>query len=233
MSLTLSVIGLGPLGAVHAACMADVGHTVIAVDASMPERAQALSRGETPFYEPGLQELLERTLATGRLTFTSDYADAAAADVHFLCVGTPQRHGEYAADLTWVDAAVEALAPLLSRPALVVGKSTVPVGTAARLLRRLQQVAPAGQDVHLMWNPEFLREGFAVQDTLTPDRFVYGVTGPGADADIALLDQVYAAPLATGMPRLVTDLPTAELVKVAANSFLATKISFINAMSEV
>ena len=233
MSLTLSVIGLGPLGAVHAACMADVGHTVIAVDASMPERAQMLSRGETPFFEPGLQELLERALATGRLTFTSDYADAAAADVHFLCVGTPQRQGEYAADMTWVDAAVEALAPLLSRQTLVVGKSTVPVGTAARLRRRLQQVAPAGQDVHLMWNPEFLREGFAVQDTLAPDRFVYGVTGPGADDDVALLDQVYAGPLATGMPRLVTDLPTAELVKVAANSFLATKISFINAMAEV
>src|SRR5674476_256800 len=233
MSLTLSVIGLGPLGAVHAACMADVGHTVIALDASMPERAQALARGETPFYEPGLQKLLERALATGRLTFTSDYADAAAADVHFLCVGTPQRHGEYAADLTWVDAAVEALAPLLSRQTLVVGKSTVPVGTAARLLRRLQQVAPAGQDVHLMWNPEFLREGFAVQDTLTPDRFVYGVTGPGADGDVARLDEVYATPLASGIPRLVTDLPTAELVKVAANSFLATKISFINAMAEV
>ena len=233
MSLTLSVIGLGPLGAVHAACMADIGHTVIAVDASMPERAQMLSRGETPFFEPGLQELLERALATGRLTFTSDYADAAAADVHFLCVGTPQLQGEYAADMTWVDAAVEALAPLLSRQTLVVGKSTVPVGTAARLLRRFQDVAPAGQDVHLMWNPEFLREGFAVQDTLAPDRFVYGVTGPGADDDAALLDQVYAGALATGMPRLVTDLPTAELVKVAANSFLATKISFINAMAEV
>jgi UDPglucose 6-dehydrogenase len=233
MSLTLSVIGLGPLGAVHAACMADLGHTVIAVDASMPERAEALSRGETPFYEPGLQELLERTLATGRLTFTSDYADAAGADVHFLCVGTPQRKGEYAADLTWVDGAIEALAPLLSRPTLVVGKSTVPVGTAARLRLRLQQLAPAGQDVHLLWNPEFLREGFAVKDTVAPDRFVYGATGAGADDDVALLDRVYAAALATGTPRLVTDLPTSELVKAAANSFLATKISFINAMSEV
>jgi len=213
--------------------MADVGHTVIAVDASMPERAEALSRGETPFYEPGLQELLVRALSTGRLTFTSDYADAAAANVHFLCVGTPQRKGEYAADLTWVDAAVEALAPLLTRPTLVVGKSTVPVGTAARLLSRLQQAAPAAEGVHLMWNPEFLREGFAVKDTLAPDRFVYGVTGAGADDDVALLDEVYAAPLATGTPRLVTDLPTAELVKAAANSFLATKISFINAMAEV
>ena len=233
MSLTLSVIGLGPLGAVHAACMADVGHTVIAVDASMPERALALSRGKTPFYEPELQDLLERTLATGRLTFTSDYADAAEADVHFLCVGTPQRRGEYAADLTWVDGAVEALAPLLSRPTLVVGKSTVPVGSAARLLSRLQQVAPAGEGVHLLWNPEFLREGFAVQDTIAPDRFVYGVAGAGSADDVSLLDQVYASSLATGIPRLVTDLPTAELVKAAANSFLATKISFINAMSEV
>ena len=234
MSLTLSVIGLGPLGAVHAACMADVGHTVIAVDASMPERAQMLSRGETPFYEPGLGDLLVRALASGRLTFTTDYAAAAAAaDIHFLCVGTPQRQGEYAADLTWVDAAVEALAPLLTRPTLVVGKSTVPVGTAARLRRRLQQVAPAGEGVHLLWNPEFLREGFAVQDTLAPDRFVYGVTGAGADDDVALLDQAYAASLAMGTPRIVTDLPTAELVKAAANSFLATKISFINAMSEV
>ena len=233
MSLTLSVIGLGPLGAVHAACMADVGHTVIAVDASMPERALSLSRGETPFYEPELQDLLGRTLATGRLTFTSDYPDAAEADVHFLCVGTPQRRGEYAADLTWVDGAVEALAPLLSRPTLVVGKSTVPVGTAARLLSRLQQVAPAGEGVHLLWNPEFLREGFAVQDTIAPDRFVYGVTGAGSADDVSLLDQVYASSLATGIPRLVTDLPTAELVKAAANSFLATKISFINAMSEV
>src|SRR5450759_3084093 len=160
MSLTLSVIGLGPLGAVHAACMADVGHTVIAVDASMPERALALSRGETPFYEPELQDLLGRTLATGRLTFTSDYADAAEADVHFVCVGTPQRRGEYAADLTWV-------------------------------------------------------------------------AGAGSADDVSRLDEGYASSLATGIPRLVTDLPTAELVKAAANSFLATKISFINAMSEV
>jgi len=232
MSLRLSVIGTGYLGAVHAAVMADLGHQVVAVDVDAT-KIELLASGRAPFYEPGLQELLERTLATGRLTFTSDHADAAAADVHFMCVGTPQRQGEYAADLTWVDAAVEALAPLLSRPALVVGKSTVPVGTAARLRRRLQQVAPAGQDVHLMWNPEFLREGFAVQDTLAPDRFVYGVTGPGADADVALLDQVYGAALGKGIPRLVTDLPTAELVKAAANSFLATKISFINAMSEV
>ena len=195
MSLVLSVIGLGPLGAVHAACMADLGHTVIAVDASMPERAQSLSRGETPFDEPGLEELLERTLATGSISFTSDYADAADADVHFLGVGTPQRKGEYAADLTWLDGAVEALAPLLARATLIVGKSTVPVGTAARLRRRLQQVTPAGDDVHLLWNPEFLREGFAVRDTVAPDRFVYGVAGPGAADDVALLDRLCRTPL--------------------------------------
>jgi UDPglucose 6-dehydrogenase len=241
MALTISVIGLGPLGAVHAACMADLGHTVVAVDTSLPERAHELAAGRTPFYEPGLDELLARVLPTGRLTFATDLAAAAEADVHFICVGTPQRKGEYAADLTYVDATVEGLGPVLTRPALVVGKSTVPVGTAARLRQRLQQLAPAGEGAHLVWNPEFLREGFAVQDTVAPDRIVYGVADPlsvgdpGAPAarDVALLDEVYAAPLAAGIPRLVTDFATAELVKAAANSFLATKISFINAMSEV
>ena len=233
MSLRLSVIGLGPLGAVHAACMADLGHEVVAVDTSLPDRAYQLARGQTPFYEPGLEELLARVLPTGRLRFATTYADAAGADVHFLCVGTPQRRGEYAADLTYVDATVEGLAPVLSASTLVVGKSTVPVGTAARLAARLRAAAPAGAGVHLVWNPEFLREGYAIQDTVGPDRLVYGAEGPGAEADVALLDQVYAAPLAAGVPRLVMDYPTAELVKAAANSFLATKISFINAMSEV
>ncbi len=233
MPLAISVIGLGPLGAVHAACMADLGHQVVAIDTSMPERANELAAGRTPFYEPGLDDLLTRVLPTGRLTFATDYQAAADADVHFICVGTPQRKGEYAADLTFVDATVEGLATVLRRPALVAGKSTVPVGTAARLESRLQQLSPAGTDVHLVWNPEFLREGFAVQDTVAPDRIVYGVHGPGADDDVALMDQVYATPLANAVPRMVMDYATAELVKAAANSFLATKISFINAMSEV
>ena len=232
MSLTISVIGTGYLGVVHAACMADLGHTVIAIDTD-DAKVESLSRGVPPMYEPGLGELLTSVLPTGRLRFTTDYVEAAGADVHFICVGTPQRKGENAADTSYVFDAGQSLAPHLRDKALVVGKSTVPVGTAARLLDRLQAGAPEGVTVRLAWNPEFLREGFAIQDTVAPNRFVYGVEGPSADADVALLDEVYAGPLATGTPRLVTDFPTAELVKVAANAFLATKISFINAMAEV
>jgi UDPglucose 6-dehydrogenase len=229
VALRISVIGTGYLGAVHAACLVELGHTVVGIDVD-EEKIASLSSAKAPFYEPGLDALLGRALATGRLRFTSSFADAADSDVHFVCVGTPQRAGEFAADLTYVEAAVDLLAPYLRRPTLVVGKSTVPVGTAARMARRLQSVAPAGSDVDLAWNPEFLREGHAIDDTMRPDRLVYGVTSPAATE---LLDQVYAGPLDAGTPRLVTDLATAELVKAAANSFLATKISFINAMSEV
>ena len=232
VSLTISVIGTGYLGVVHAACMAQLGHTVIAVD-SDAAKVESLSRGVAPLFEPGLDELLARVLPTGRLRFTTDYAQAGDADVHFICVGTPQRKGENAADTSYVFAAAESLAPYLATKALVVGKSTVPVGTAAKLRDHLQAGAPEGVQARLAWNPEFLREGFAIQDTVAPNRFVYGVDGPTADADVALLDEVYAGPLASGMPRLVCDFPTAELVKVAANAFLATKISFINAMAEV
>ncbi|MHB8185484.1 MAG: UDP-glucose dehydrogenase family protein [Dermatophilaceae bacterium] len=232
MSLTISVIGTGYLGVVHAACVADLGHTVIAVDTDAA-KVESLSRGVAPMFEPGLDELLAKVLPTGRLRFTTDYAQVGHAGVHFICVGTPQRKGENAADTSSVFAAAQSLAPHLSEEALVVGKSTVPVGTAAQLRDRLQQGAPKGVRARLAWNPEFLREGFAIQDTVAPNRLVYGVDGPSADADVALLDEVYAGPLASGTPRLVTDFPTAELVKVAANAFLATKISFINAMAEV
>jgi UDPglucose 6-dehydrogenase len=230
--LTISVIGTGYLGVVHAACMADLGHTVIAID-NDAAKVESLSRGVPAIYEPGLEGLLVSALATGRLRFTTDYAEAAEADVHFICVGTPQRKGEPAADTSYVFSAGQSLAPYLRDKALVVGKSTVPVGTAARLLDRLQAGAPEGVEVRLAWNPEFLREGFAIEDTVAPDRFVYGVNGSQTESVVALLDEVYAVPLATGTPRLVTDFPTAELVKVAANAFLATKISFINAMAEV
>ncbi len=212
--------------------MAELGHTVIAVD-SDPAKVESLSRGVAPMFEPGLDELLGEVLPTGRLRFTTDYAQVRGADVHFICVGTPQRKGENAADTSYVFGAARSLAPQLSATSLVVGKSTIPVGTAAQLRDLLQQGAPAGVQVRLAWNPEFLREGFAIRDTVAPNRFVYGVDGPSADSDVALLDQVYAGPLASGTPRLVTDFPTAELVKVAANAFLATKISFINAMAEV
>jgi UDPglucose 6-dehydrogenase len=228
--MKLSVIGCGYLGAVHAACMASLGHEVIGIDLDT-RKIEALRVGEAPFFEPGLPELLREVSATGRLRFSSDIADAAGSSVHFVCVGTPQRKGENAADLTYVNSAVAALLPYLSAGDLVVGKSTVPVGTARRLA---DQVTASGCGATLAWNPEFLREGFAVKDTLTPDRLVYGVqSGEETDAAAVLLDQVYATALGTGTPRLVVDYATAELVKVAANSFLATKISFINAMAEL
>ncbi|WP_084075138.1 UDP-glucose/GDP-mannose dehydrogenase family protein [Demequina sp. NBRC 110052] len=233
MPLTISVFGTGYLGATHAAGMAELGHRVIGVDVDEAKIAR-LSRGEVPFYEPGLPELLRKHVESGRLTFTTDATLAAAeADVHFIGVGTPQRKGEYAADMTYVDAVIETLAPLLTRPAVILGKSTVPVGTAARLAQRVRELAPVGDAAELGWNPEFLREGFAVEDTLRPDRLVLGVDKdrPGRIEEVAR--EVYAEILERDTPFLVTDLATAELVKVSANAFLATKISFINAIAEV
>ncbi|MFP7759716.1 UDP-glucose dehydrogenase family protein [Marisediminicola sp. LYQ85] len=226
--LTISVIGCGYLGAVHAAAMAELGHRVIGIDVDKA-KIDLLAAGRPPFYEPGLPELLTSATASGRLTFSTDIAAAAEATVHFVAVGTPQRAGSNAADLTYVDAAVESLLPHLSEGDLVVGKSTVPVGTAERLAA---VVSGAGVGATLAWNPEFLREGFAVKDTISPDRLVYGV-GEGDEHAESVLDAVYAAALAAGTPKVVTGYATAELVKVSANAFLATKISFINAMAEV
>ena len=226
----ITVLGTGYLGTAHAACLADLGFEVLGVDVS-PARIKALTRGELPFYEPGLESLLQAGLASGRLSFSTSYTAAAAfGDVHFVCVGTPQREGTYAADLSQLTACIDALGPLLDRPCLVAGKSTVPVGTAAMLAGRLAALAPAAGTCELAWNPEFLREGHAVQDTLRPDRIVVGVQSGRGEA---ILREVYAGPIAAGTPFLATDLATAELVKVAANAFLATKISFINAMAEV
>ncbi|SFN81077.1 MULTISPECIES: UDP-glucose dehydrogenase family protein [Actinomadura] len=235
MSHRLTVIGTGYLGATHAACMADLGFEVLGLDVDA-ERIARLSAGDLPFYEPGLEPVLRRGLETGRLRFTTSYAEAAEfGDVHFLCVGTPQKAGEYAADLRYVDDAVASLAPLLQRPCLIVGKSTVPVGTAARLGEFLARTAPAGGDAVLAWNPEFLREGFAVQDTLHPDRIVAGLPADQGAAERAekVLREIYRTMIAEGTPFITADFPTAELVKVSANAFLATKISFINAMAEV
>jgi UDPglucose 6-dehydrogenase len=231
--MRISVIGCGYLGAVHAASMASLGHDVVGIDVD-PGKVARLAAGTAPFYEPGLPELLAKVADTGRLTFSTDMADAAGAQVHFLCVGTPQQHGEFRADLSYVDSAFTALLPHLAPGDVVAGKSTVPVGTAEELAARL-----AGTGATLVWNPEFLREGFAVKDTLHPDRLVYGlpteagVPTPEGEAARLLLDDVYATPLSEGTPLVVTDYATAQLVKVAANSFLATKISFINAMAEL
>ncbi|WP_163543763.1 UDP-glucose dehydrogenase family protein [Occultella kanbiaonis] len=229
----ISVIGCGYLGAVHATCMAELGHDVVGIDVDAG-KVDLLNSGKAPFHEPGFDELLARQVSGGRLRFSTDYADVRDAQVHFIAVGTPQSEEGYAADMTYVDAAVAGLIPHLVEhpdgPTLVVGKSTVPVGTAARLAAQV-----GGSPAHLVWNPEFLREGFAVQDTLTPDRIIYGLPGDpdAAEASGAVLDAVYTSMLAAGIPRLTADYATAELVKVAANSFLATKISFINAMAEL
>jgi UDPglucose 6-dehydrogenase len=226
----LSVIGTGYLGLTHAACMASLGHNVIAFDID-ENKIATLKTGKVPFHEPGLDPILEQEIASGRLTFTTSWEEVAAqADVHFLCVGTPQSAYSEAADLSQVRGAVQSLAPLLTRPSLVVGKSTVPVGTAQWIADTLVAESPAGADTHLVWNPEFLREGFAVEDTLHPDRIVLGVSH---EADVETLKEVYAAPLSEGTPLVVSDYPTAELVKVAANAFLATKISFINAFADL
>ncbi len=231
--MRLTVLGTGYLGATHAACMAELGHDVLGVDVDAGKIAK-LQAGEVPFYEPGLQELLQRNIAAGRLHFTDSYADAVAwADVHFVSVGTPQKKGELAADISAVEAVIEALAPLLTEPAVIFGKSTVPVGTATGLGARARELAPAGDAVDVAWNPEFLREGFAVQDTLHPDRMVLGVDRDRPGRAEAVARAIYADLLAQGIPLLMMDLATAELVKTAANTFLATKISFINAMADV
>lgn len=226
--MRLSVIGCGYLGAVHAAAMASIGHEVTGIDID-EQKVDALSRGEAPFFEPGLQEILAAGIAAGTLRFTTDMAQAAGAKVHFVGVGTPQQPDSYAADLTYVNAAFDGLIPYLAPGDIVAGKSTVPVGTAASLALRVSETGAT-----LVWNPEFLREGYAVQDTVDPDRLVVGVAA-GEEGEIAasVLREVYHPSVAKGTPFIVTDYATAELVKVSANAFLATKISFINAMAEI
>ncbi len=229
--MRVSVVGCGYLGTVHASCLAKSGHDVVGVDV-LEETVAALDRGEPTFFEPGLTELLSEGVASGRLRFTTDVSSARDATVHFICVGTPQRPNGLAADLSFLHAAVDALLPILKPGDVVVGKSTVPVGTAEVLAARIRQQEA---DCALIWNPEFLREGHAVDDSLRPDRLVYGFdrADPVDLRAARLLDEVYAEAIALGTPKFEVDLATAQLVKVAANSFLATKISFINAMAEL
>ncbi|MFM7889327.1 MAG: UDP-glucose dehydrogenase family protein [Actinomycetota bacterium] len=224
--MKLSVIGTGYLGATHAAAMASLGFDVIGVDVD-PKKIELLKVGKVPFFEPDLEELLIAEVNSGRLKFTTDFSEAKDCDVHFICVGTPQQQGSLAADMKYVDAALDAIAPHAKTGSLIVGKSTVPVGTAERLSKRLREL---GSKAELAWNPEFLREGFAVEDTLRPNRLVVGVTSDSAEE---ILKRAYKPLLDNNVPWIRADLPTAELVKVAANSFLATKISFINAMAEI
>jgi len=226
--MRLSVIGCGYLGAVHSAAMASIGHDVIGIDVD-ERKIASLSNGHAPFFEPGLQAILSEGISSGNLRFTTDMAAASGAAVHFIGVGTPQQRGGNAADLSFVNAAIDALLPHLSPGDIVAGKSTVPVGTAQGLAARV-----ASTGATLVWNPEFLREGWAVQDTILPDRLVAGVpSGDEGRRAADILRAVYHPSVASGTPFIVTDYATAELVKVAANAFLATKISFINAMAEI
>ncbi len=226
--MRLSVIGCGYLGAVHAAAMASIGHEVVGIDVD-ENKIASLSKGEAPFFEPGLPEILAEGIASGRLRFTTDMSEARGAQIHFVGVGTPQQRDGYAADLTYVNAAIDGLLPYLAAGDVVAGKSTVPVGTAAGLAPRVAETGAI-----LVWNPEFLREGWAVQDTVDPDRLVVGIpAGDAGEKAADLLREVYHPSVAKGTPFIVTDLATAELVKVSANAFLATKISFINAMAEI
>jgi UDPglucose 6-dehydrogenase len=228
MAMKITVIGLGYLGATHAIAMAELGHEVIGIEAN-PQRLSDLQNGVVPFYEPGLDEALANVLKKGNIKFKADHdEESLEADLHFLCVGTPQLPGSYAANTEYLHSAVKALAPYLREDAVVAGKSTVPVGTSAELTRVLAE--NTGFAPHLAWNPEFLREGTALEDSLRPDRIVIGVNDERSEE---LLRKVYKSITDHGTPFLVTDIPTAELVKVAANSFLATKISFINAMAEI
>lgn len=230
MPFHISVIGTGYLGATHAAALAEQGFDVLGLDAD-PRKVAKLRAGVVPFYEPGLPELMARHVSTGRLRFTTSWAEVGDfADVHYLCVGTPEREEGRGADLTFLEAAVDALAPHLHRRCLVVGKSTVPVGTAKGLAVRMSERAPAGSHVEMAWNPEFLREGSAVSDTLRPDRIVVGVQSDVAEK---ILRELHVAQVDDGVPMLVTDLATAELIKIAANGFLATRVSFMNAMAEL
>ncbi|WP_296183044.1 UDP-glucose/GDP-mannose dehydrogenase family protein [uncultured Corynebacterium sp.] len=230
--MRMTVIGTGYLGATHAACMAELGHEVLGVDVD-ENKISALKSGKVPFYEPGLPEVLERNIEAGRLDFSTDYEEAAGfGNLHFLGVGTPQRRGSYAADMTYVKAVITDLVPKLKGDHIIFGKSTVPVGTAAELQELANELAPEGTTVEIAWNPEFLREGYAVKDTITPDRIVLGVR-EGENRAEEVAREVYAKPLSQDTPFIVTDWQTAELVKVSANAFLATKISFINAVSEI
>ncbi|WP_018545426.1 UDP-glucose dehydrogenase family protein [Streptomyces sp. LaPpAH-108] len=228
--MRVSVIGCGHLGIPHAAAMAELGHEVIGVDVDQA-KVDRLNAGECPIYETGLPELLTRHTASGRLRFTTDISEAAGfAELHFLGVGTPIDADGRSYDTAQVFGAIRRLAPHLGRPCAIVGKSTVSVGTTAQVTALAQRLAPAGKGVEVVWNPEFLREGHAVEDTLRPDRLIAGVTTAEGEKAIRA---VYAGIIDAGVPIFITDPQTAELAKGAANTYLGLKISYINAVADM
>ena len=232
----LTFVGTGYLGATYSVCFAELGYEVLGVDVDADKIAK-LSAGEVPFHEPGLDELLRGNLAAGRLRFSTSYEEAAEfGDVHFICVGTPQRDDGIGADLSYVERAVVGLSRQLRRKALIVGKSTVPAGTASWVQQLVARHAPAHLGIEVAWSPEFLQEGHAVEDVLRPNRLVLAYESAwGGGMLYAAHKGVFdlAATEEREVPVVTCDFATAELVKVAANSFLATKISFINAMAEI
>lgn len=228
VKLKLTIIGLGYLGATTAVAFAKLGHQVIGID---PDAAkiELLSQGKLPFYEPGLEEALREVKAAGKISFATEHSpSSSSADIHMLCVGTPQGADGSSADTKFLYSALNSLLPFLDEDAVIVGKSTVPVGTAAQIRSYLE--SKLNFSPHIAWNPEFLREGTALKDTLEPDRIVIGTDDPWSEKLLRLLYQQITD---GGVPLISCDIPTAELVKVAANSFLATKISFINAIAEI
>ncbi|MDJ0422758.1 UDP-glucose 6-dehydrogenase [Dietzia alimentaria] len=230
--MKICVYGTGYLGATHAACMAELGHEVLGIDIDQAKVSE-LAAGRLPFFEPGLESMLRRHVEGGSLRFSSSYIEAAAfGEIHFIGVGTPQRKGELGADTGAVFSVVTELVPMLTRSSVIVGKSTVPVGTACQLQEHADSLAVSGISPEIIWNPEFLREGYAIEDTLHPDRIVIGAAEPDSEG-ARLLEIVYERIIRDGCPVIHSNLETAELVKVSANAFLATKISFINAVSEI
>ncbi|MBP7065859.1 UDP-glucose/GDP-mannose dehydrogenase family protein [Ferrovibrio sp.] len=227
--MRVAMIGTGYVGLVSGACFSEFGHDVVCVDKN-PARIEALERGEIPIFEPGLEDLVARNVKAGRLSFTRDIAAGmAGADAVFIAVGTPSRRGDGEADLSYVYAAAEEIAATMARKTLVVTKSTVPVGTGREVERIIRATRPAAE-FEMASNPEFLREGAAIEDFMRPDRVVCG-----AESDWArdLLRKLYRPLYINETPILFTQLETAELIKYAANAFLATKITFINEIADL
>jgi UDPglucose 6-dehydrogenase len=225
--MKIAMIGTGYVGLVSGVCFSDFGHEVVCVDKD-PAKIATLEQGKIPIYEPGLEDLMARNVEAGRLSFTTDLAPAvAAADAVFIAVGTPTRRGDGHADLSYVLAAAEEIARAVQGYTVVVTKSTVPVGTNKQVLQVIRTTAPEA-DVDVASNPEFLREGAAIDDFMRPDRVVVGVQSERAKE---VMGDIYRPLFLRDFPIVYTDLESAEVIKYAANAFLAAKVTFINEMA--